>query len=53
MNNQGGSNDNIHLGDTQIFGNLTVSESFTVEGGFEVVGDLIIDPPACQQLARL
>jgi hypothetical protein len=34
MNNQGGSNDNIHLGDTQIFGNLTVSESFTVEGGF-------------------
>jgi hypothetical protein len=47
MNNQGGSNDNIHLGDTQIFGNLTVSESFTVEGGFEVVGDLIIDPPAC------
>ena len=47
MNNQGGSSHNIHLGDTTIFGDLAVKEDLKIDGAFEVVGDLIVDPPNC------
>ena len=47
MNNLGGNTDNIHLGDTEIFGDLTVTEDFILKGEFEVVGDLVVAPPNC------
>ena len=47
MNNQGGSSHNIHLGNTAIFGDLAVKEDLKIDGAFEVVGDLVVDPPNC------
>ena len=41
MNNQGASNDNIHLGDTRVFGDLEVAEDIKIDG------TVVIDPASC------
>tara|TARA_R110000851_G_scaffold18394_3_gene57856 strand:+ start:7388 stop:10432 length:3045 start_codon:yes stop_codon:yes gene_type:complete len=45
MNNLGASSNNIHYGDTKVFGDLTVTG--IVEGNITIVGDLTVDAPNC------